>query len=155
MRDTLALSYRRTRIRAVVELVYFHIDQEGLWDSRTDLDTSQSSLQSAAIPLCVGASAGGAVVLGVSAVRVVGVPGIPTHRYCWSTIPPQSVPMVGFHFIKSSFENLPNISTICSHVSDVSTWYHALQVPICPCGNEDGRWVVVGGAGKVSPAATQ
>jgi hypothetical protein len=45
------------------------------------LDTSHSALQFAVIPLCVGASAGGAVVLGGAAVRVVGVPGTPTHKY--------------------------------------------------------------------------
>ena len=121
----------------------------------TYLDTSHSSLQLAVIPLCVGASAGGAVVLGPAAVRVVGVPGTPTHKYCSSVKPVQLEAILGFHLIRSSFENRPNMPTISSHVSSSPASYHELQVLICPWGTELGRFVTVAGAGRESPAATQ
>ena len=85
-----------------------------------DLDTNQNLEQSAAIPLWVGMSDGAAVMLGAAAVRVVGVPGIPTQRYSSANIPVQSDPMVGFHLMRSSFEKRPNMPTTSSQVSEPS-----------------------------------
>lgn len=107
------------------------------------------------MPLCVGISEGGAVVLGTPVVRVVGVPGIPMQRYWFAAIPPQFVPTVGFHLIKSFFENRPYILTISSQVSEPSALYHVLQVLIWFWGTEEGRFVSTGGAGRASPATTQ
>jgi hypothetical protein len=121
----------------------------------TYLDTSHSVLQFAVIPLCVGASTGGAVVLGGPAVRVVGVPGTPTHKYRSSVKPAQLEATLGFHLTRSSFENRPNMPTISSHVSSSPASYHKVQVLICPWEIELGRCVTVAGAGRESPAATQ
>lgn len=66
-------------------------------------DTNQYCLQLVDMPVCVGREPMVVVVKG--AVRVVGVPGMPTQYHEFSLMPEQSWNTLGFHLMNSAEEN--------------------------------------------------
>ena len=105
--------------------------------------TSHNRAHSVVMPFCVGVAFGIWVVC-TGAVRVVGVPGIPTQYHHPSTRLLHVDPTLGFHVLKSASLKVPNMPAISAHDSP-SRWYHRLQMAIWLGGRLAGLFVTVGG----------